>query len=142
MNFRPARRDDPDLNLTPLIDVVFLLLIFFMVSTTFDRNSMISITLPESSRENTELAPEIVDVAIDSDGKIYINDKLLINSGAETIRQALTEASSGLSDPMVIINADANATHQSVISVMDAARRSALNRITFATRTIDEEPGE
>ena len=117
MNFRPERRDEVDLDLTPLIDVVFLLLIFFMVSTTFEHNSEINITLPSSSKEVKEAKPDAVNVGLDAQGNVYINDKSLVNAQLETIKAALSDALVGLDEPPVIISADSNATHQSVINM-------------------------
>lgn len=139
MNFRSGKRDEVDLDITPLIDVVFLLLIFFMVSTTFDHNSEINITLPTSSKEITQAKPDAVNVGIDSQGVVYINDKALVNAQIETIRSALAEALVGLNEPPVIISADGDASHQSVVRVMDAARQLDLVKITFATQEIRDE---
>lgn len=139
MNFRSENRDEVNLDITPLIDVVFLLLIFFMVSTTFDHNSEINITLPSSSKEATEAKPDAVNIGLDAQGNVYINEKLLVNAQLETVKTALSEALVGLNDPPVIISADSNATHQSVIRVMDAARQLNLVKITFATQELKEE---
>ena len=139
MNFRPNRRDEVDLDITPLIDVVFLLLIFFMVSTTFEHNSEINITLPSSSKEITEAKPDAVNVGLDSEGNVYINDKALVNAQMDTIKTALSDALVGLNEPPVIISADANASHQSVVRVMDAARQLGLVKITFATQELKDE---
>ncbi len=139
MNLRPQRRDDVDLNITPLIDVVFLLLIFFMVSTTFDRESEINITLPEASEEYTEVEIDKLEISIDAEGKIYVNDQVLLNTQINTIREALRNAAYDLDEPQVLISADAQATHQAVVRVMDAARQLDLVKITFATTAMDEE---
>ena len=139
MNFKTERRDEVNLDITPLIDVVFLLLIFFMVSTTFEHNSEINITLPSSSKEVTEARPDAVNVGLDAQGNVYINDKALVNAQLETIKTALSEALVGLNEPPVIISADADATHQSVVRVMDAARQLGLVKITFATQEIKDE---
>jgi biopolymer transport protein ExbD len=139
MNFRSERRDEVDLDITPLIDVVFLLLIFFMVSTTFEHNSEINITLPSSSKEITEAKPDAVNVGLDAQGNVYINDKSLVNAQLETIKAALSDALVGLNEPPVIISADSNATHQSVVRVMDAARQLGLVKITFATQELQDE---
>jgi biopolymer transport protein ExbD len=139
MNLRSKRRDDVSLDITPLIDVVFLLLIFFMVSTTFDRESEIKITLPQASEEITELKTEKIEVDIDLQGRIFINRKPLLNSQLETIREALRDASLDLESPPVIINADAEARYQLVVRVMDAARQLGLLKITFATQKISEQ---
>lgn len=138
MNLRPQRKDDVELNLTPLIDVVFLLLIFFMVSTTFKRTSELNITLPQASEEYTKAKPDAVKVAIDARGRVYVNDRQLANSQLYTIREAIRDASHDLKKPTIIINADANATHQMVVRVMDAARQLNLLKITFATRKLKE----
>ncbi len=139
MNFRSERRDEVNLDITPLIDVVFLLLIFFMVSTTFEHNSEINITLPTSSKEVTKAKPDAVNVGLDSQGNVYINDKALVNAQLETIKMALSDALVGMNEPPVIISADANASHQSVVRVMDAARQLGLVKITFATQELKDE---
>ena len=138
MNFRAPRERDADINLTPLIDVVFLLLIFFMVSTTFVKESEIDLTLPEASAEVKETAAEQIDVAIDRDGTVYINEKALLNNRVDTLRKALGDAADG-NDPVVIISADARASHQSVVDIMDAARQAGLFRVTFPTRVREQE---
>ncbi|MFQ5659875.1 MAG: ExbD/TolR family protein [Gammaproteobacteria bacterium] len=139
MNFRPQRKDDVDVNITPLIDVVFLLLIFFMVSTTFDRESEINITLPKASEEYTDVKPDAVNIEVDIQGRVYINKQPLINSQLTTIREAIRNAIHDMENPPVIINADAQATYQLVIRVMDAARQLGLVNITFATQKLEEE---
>jgi len=142
MNLRPQRKDDVDINITPLIDVVFLMLIFFMVSTTFKRESEVNITLPEASEEYTEPKLDTVEVGVDAQGVVYVNGRKLINSQLLTVREALRDAALDLKDPPVIISADAQATHQSVIRIMDAARQLGLVRITFATQKIEHETPE
>lgn len=139
MNFRPQRKDDVDVNITPLIDVVFLLLIFFMVSTTFDRESEINITLPKASEEYTDVKPDAVNIEVDIQGRVYINKQPLINSQLTTIREAIRNAIHDMENPPVIINADAQAAYQLVIRVMDAARQLGLVNITFATQKLEEE---
>ena len=139
MNFRSERRDEVDLDITPLIDVVFLLLIFFMVSTTFEHNSEINITLPSSSKSVTEKKPNAVNVSLYAQGNIYINGEVISNGQIETIKMALSDALVGLKEPPIIINADSNATHQSVVRIMDAASQLGLVKITFATQDIKDE---
>lgn len=134
MNFRPPVNRDLDINLTPLIDVVFLLLIFFMVSTTFVKESEIDLTLPEASSELREEPDHAIQVSIDREGQIFVDDQALINVQVNTIRQALVSARGEQTDPIVIISADAAASHQKVVDVMDAARQAELFRITFPTR--------
>mgnify|MGYP003648173711 FL=1 len=138
MNFRPRGEEEVDVNLTPLIDVVFLLLIFFMVSTTFIRESEIELTLPEASAEARNDPTDKIDIAIDKSGRFFVNGNALINTQLATIRQALNDAKPDEGDPIVIISADAAATHQAVVTVMDAARQAGLNRITFPTKIHEE----
>ena len=140
MNFKSQRdNDEVNLDVTPLVDVVFLLVIFFMVATTFKHNAEINIVLPESTEELSEARPDAINIGIDARGNISIDDKPLLNAQMNTIKEAISESAVGLKEPPVIISADANATHQSVISVMDAARQLGLIRITFATLRIEEE---
>jgi biopolymer transport protein ExbD len=139
MKLRSRRREDVELNITPLIDVVFLLLIFFMVSTTFEKQSQMKITLPEASEEVTDVIPDSVTVEIDTKGRVFVNKQSLVNSQPITIREAIRDATHDMEAPMVIIRADADATHQSVVKVMDAARQLGLIKITFATQKAREE---
>lgn len=139
MNLRPQRKDDVELNITPLIDVVFLLLIFFMVSTTFERESEINITLPEASEEYTDTQLDKVEIAIDAEGRLFVNEQSLLNSQLGTIKDAIQNALYDLEDPQIIISADAKATHQLVVRVMDAARQLNLVKITFATQGIEDD---
>lgn len=133
MNLRPRNDDDVDLNLTPLIDVVFLLLIFFMVSTTFVKESEIKLDLPVASTAALPAEDSTVKIAIDARGRYFVNENLLVNSQAETIEKAIKEAAGDDESPLIIINADKQTSHQSVISVLDAARRLEFLRINFAT---------
>lgn len=139
MNFRPRRKDDVELNVTSFIDVVLLLLIFFMVSTTFGKKSEISITLPEATDAPVTQVPDTINITLDSQGRVFVNEAPLVNAQSNTIREAIRGVASGLTDPVVIINADAETTHQAVVRVMDAARQLSLSRITFSTRVLDEK---
>lgn len=141
MNFRQPRSREVDVNLTPLIDVVFLLLIFFMVSTTFVKESKIDLTLPEASEELREHTVTRIEVAIDREGNVFVNEQALVNSRVETVRQALSEARAAAedADPVVVISADAQTSHQAVVDAMDAARQVGLLRVTFPTRTRAED---
>ena len=139
MNFRPRKNSgDLELNVTSFIDVVLLLLIFFMVSTTFGKKSEINITLPESAAANVVTEPATINIVLDLQGRVYINDNPLVNAQLSTVREALRQASRNMKDPVVIISADAETTHQSVVRVMDAARQLSLSRITFATRVLEQ----
>ncbi|MCK5499171.1 MAG: biopolymer transporter ExbD [Gammaproteobacteria bacterium] len=139
MNFRPRPSEELELNITPLIDVVFLLLIFFMVSTTFDHESEMNITLPEASKEIAQAKPDAINVAIDGQSRIYVNEKELINSRISTIKEALYDIAIDLEDAPIIISADEEAPYQMVIRTMDAARQLGLIKITFATRINEED---
>lgn len=138
MNFKVDRKEEVDVNITPLIDVVFLLLIFFMVSTTFEHESEINITLPEASREYVDSKPDVIRIAVDANERVFINDRPLLNSQLITIKEALRDSLHDREDVPVVINADAETSHQSVIKVMDAARQLGLVKITFATQILDE----
>ena len=132
MKFRHKPPEDLDVNITPLIDVVFLLLIFFMVSTTFDRQSELSIELPEASGEIAETEPLDIEVFIGPKGEYSINGKTLLNTQIESLLRAMREVAGDNREPRVIISADKNATHQSVMTAMDAARQLGFLHITFA----------
>ncbi|MGY8813324.1 MAG: ExbD/TolR family protein [Gammaproteobacteria bacterium] len=139
MNLNPKHKEELELNITPLVDVVFLLLIFFMVSTTFERNSEITLTLPNASDAIKEINVDTVSISIDAQEQIFINDVQIMNSQLRTIRESLIQHVEGMNEPTIIINADANASHQSVVKVMDAARQLSLTRITFSTQVYEEE---
>ena len=131
MNFRHRKAEELDVNITPLVDVVFLLLIFFMVSTTFDRQSELNIELPEASGEITESEVVDVEIFIKRDGKFIINDNA-VSSNIDSLLRALREAAGDNSDPRVIISADKETTHQAVMTAMDAARQLGFIHITFS----------
>jgi biopolymer transport protein ExbD len=139
MNFQPSPRDELQLDITPLIDVVFLLLIFFMVSTTFDHESEVNITLPKASKEIAQAKPDAINIAIDNQSRIYINEKELLNSQISTIKGAIYDISVDLPDAPIIISADEEAPFHMVIRTMDAARQLGLVKITFATRINEED---
>lgn len=139
MNFKPNPPEEVDLNITPLIDVVFLLLIFFMVSTTFDHESEVNITLPQASKEIAQAKPDAINVAIDGESRIFINKQELVNSQISTIKEALYDISFDLEDAPIIISADEETPYQVVIRTMDAARQLGLIKITFATRINEED---
>jgi biopolymer transport protein ExbD len=141
MNLQPSDDDELDINITPLIDVVFLLLIFFMVSTTFTRQSQINLSLPQASEEVVAHEIEKVEVAVDADGRYYINHQALVNAQMTTIKQGISNVAGVLHDPVIVVSADAGAAHQSVVKILDAARQLGYVRITFAT-TIEEEESE
>lgn len=127
-------RAQPEVNLTSLIDVVLLLLIFFMVSTSFVKQSQIEIRLPETdSAVLVEEVPESIDLMITETGSVFINGRELINNRPETIRNALRKISGGDSSLPLTISADANAKHQFVVTSMDVAGRLGFTKINIAT---------
>lgn len=131
MNFRAPQSDDVDVNLTPLIDVVFLLLIFFMVSTSFVKESQIKLSLPEASDEVQELPADTIEVAVDENGVWFVNGHALADRSDAALSSALAEVSREQGEPVLVISADRSTPHQDVIDIMDVARRLGLSRITF-----------
>ncbi|HRH81161.1 MAG TPA: biopolymer transporter ExbD [Thiobacillaceae bacterium] len=136
MNFqRGHRRDYPEINLIPLIDVLLVILIFLMVTTTYARFAELQINLPEAQGDTAKEAPAQINVDVDAIGAYHINQTALAVGGVEALRQALAAAADGEKEPVVVISADSRTPHQAVITVMDAARRAGLNRVTFVTQT-------
>ena len=115
-----------------------MLVIFFVVSTTFEKYSRININLPKAREERPETEVEKVDIALDARGNVYVGGKALVNTQVMTIREALRDAAHDLRSPTIVISADADATHQSVVRVMDAARQIGLVKITFVTERIED----
>lgn len=140
MKLRERQRDKVEVNITPLIDVVFLLLIFFMVSTTFDARSRIKVQLPQATTEHLEDVPDSITVQIAADGTVAMNDGFeLVSSTPKILRRAMSQIAKGRTDMPVVIKADAQASHQSVMTVMDVASQLGLNRITFAGSKLAQE---
>jgi biopolymer transport protein ExbD len=136
MNLRGLRnRDDPEINFIPLIDVLLVILIFLMVTTTYQRVAELQITLPEADADAAKQRPKEVNVGIDAQGRYVIDKNVFTFTTVGALGEMLRKAAGDTKDPVVIINADANATHQSVIHVMEAARQAGLVHITFATQT-------
>ena len=133
MNFRGRTRGKVDISLTPMIDVVFLLLIFFMVTTTFNRETELKIRLPEA--QGTEKQKETqVEVTIDAEGRFYVNKHQVVNQKLETLKKAITEAAGASRKIPFVISADGKTPHQAVISVLDVAGQLGFVHITFATK--------
>ena len=136
MNLRGSRpRDDPEINFIPLIDVLLVILIFLMVTTTYQRVAELQITLPEADAEPLKERPKEINVGIDAQGRYVINKAVFTFTTAAALTDALKEAAGDAKDPVVIISADASATHQSVVHVMEAARNAGYIHITFATQS-------
>ena len=135
MNFSKRRPDEPEINLIPFIDVLLVVLIFLMLTTTYSKFTELQVTLPVADAEKLRERPAEIIVAIAADGRYAVNRKPIEGRSVEVLAAELTAAVAGSGDPVVIISADATAAHQSVVNVMDAARRAGLPRLTFATQT-------
>ncbi len=135
MNFRPHPRDEPEINLIPFIDVLLVVLIFLMLSTTYSKFTELQVKLPAADAEQLRDYPREVIVAVSSDGRYMVNKTLVNGRSIESLGAALSEAAKAGKDSIIIISADASATHQAVITVMEAARRQGLMQITFATQS-------
>jgi biopolymer transport protein ExbD len=134
MNLRPDRSDERvDVNLTPLIDVVFLLLIFFMVSTTFDRHAKLKVELPEASAKTEQQLEDPIILSIDAKGNYFIDDRQVVNTQLETLKIALQKTVADKKDVSLVLRADAKTPHQSVVRAMDAASQLGLTRLSIAT---------
>jgi biopolymer transport protein ExbD len=135
MNLRGDRtRDDPEINFIPLIDVLLVILIFLMVTTTYQRVAELQITLPEAQANEAKPKPKEVVVGVDAQGR-YVIDRSVFNfTSVAEFAQLLRRAAGDAAEPVIIINADANATHQAVVHVMEAARAAGYIHITFATQ--------
>jgi biopolymer transport protein ExbD len=136
MNLRGVRgREDPEINFIPLIDVLLVILIFLMVTTTYQRVAELQITLPEAEADAAKQRPKEINVGIDAQGRYVVDKNVFTFTTVAALADMLKRAAGDAKEPVVIINADANATHQSVIHVMEAARQAGLVHITFATQT-------
>ncbi|OGB39405.1 MAG: biopolymer transporter ExbD [Burkholderiales bacterium RIFCSPLOWO2_12_67_14] len=134
MNFRPGSRDEPEINLIPFIDVLLVVLIFLMLTTTYSKFTELQVNLPVADAQAPRENPKEVIVSVSNDGRYSINKQLLEGNGVEMLTRALSLSAQDNREAVVVISADAAATHQSVINVMDAARRAGLVQITFATQ--------
>jgi biopolymer transport protein ExbD len=139
VNFkRLAGRDEPEINLIPLIDVLLVILIFLMVTTTYARFAELQINLPEANGDTTKETPSQIAVDVDASGNYRINNAPVAGHDVESLTAAMVAAGAGQKQPVVVISADAQTTHQSVIRVMDAARRAGYTRVTFVTQSATE----
>ena len=135
MHFRRRSNDEPEINLIPFIDVLLVVLIFLMLSTTYSKFTEMKVSLPIADTDAQRDYPKELIVAVGSDGNYSINRTLLQGRSLDVVAAALSESSKGAKDTVVVISADASAKHQSVVTVMEAARRVGLNQITFATQS-------
>ena len=131
-------REELSINITPLIDVVFLLLIFFMITTTFNRENRLQLTLPKTQIELMKIQPAQIEIVVAKDGKYTVNGRGLLDRRTETLRQVLELESQGDINMPILLIADAEATHQSVISAMDAVGQSGFFRLNIATQRPEE----
>ncbi len=138
MKFRESEPEQTELNLTPLIDVVFLLLIFFMVSTTFQKESELKIQLPQAATDKPPIDADKIEVMVDATGKTHVGGRELVNSSLATVRQALQKAANGRRDIPLIIRADKGTPYQAIVTVMDAGSQIGLLRMSLPTLRVQE----
>ena len=139
MKLSPPKADGPDINLTPMIDVVFLLLLFFMVSTSFIRESSLKIDLPEASGQATVVQESSIDIIINTNGHYIINNVILENPSLKQLSTHLQQAVGDNKEPHIIISADANAKYHFIVTAMDIAQQLGYSRLTLATRQTTKE---
>ena len=136
MNLRAGKtREEPEINFIPLIDVLLVILIFLMVTTTYQRIAELQITLPEAAADPMQQRPKEINVGVDAQGRYVIDKNVIQFTTVSALADAIKRAAGDAKEPVVIVNADANATHQSVIHVLEAARQVGIIHITFATQT-------
>jgi biopolymer transport protein ExbD len=134
MNFRKHQPEEPEINLIPFIDVLLVVLIFLMLSTTYSKFTELQVVLPVADADKPRDNPREIIVSVSGEGRYAINRKVLEGRSVELLAAELAVAAAGANDTTVIISADATTAHQSVVTVMDAARRAGLAKLTFATQ--------
>jgi biopolymer transport protein ExbD len=135
MNFRRRRTEEPEINLIAFIDVLLVILIFLMLSTTYSRFTQLQVRLPTADVEPLRQRPNELIVAVGANGDLSVNNKPVLGRGVGALTTAITDAASAGTETVLVISADAQAQHQSVVMVMEAARGAGLNQITFATQS-------
>jgi biopolymer transport protein ExbD len=135
MNFRPRQKEEPEINLIPFIDVLLVILIFLMLSTTYSKFTEMQIKLPVADVDAQRDYPKEVLVSVSSEGDYSVDKQAVGSRNVVELSNAIQAAAKAGKDTVIIINADASAKHQAVISVMEAARRAGLTQITFATQS-------
>ncbi|MGB0514273.1 MAG: ExbD/TolR family protein [Wenzhouxiangellaceae bacterium] len=138
MRLQQEQDEEPEINLTSLIDVVFLLLIFFMVSATFERQALLRVELPEASTAARESVPDKVELIITETGDYFIGENMLADTRKSTLRLALSQAFTANPDAVLVVRADAGAEHRMVVRAMDAAAAEGISRLSIATVEEDE----
>ncbi len=140
MNLRPHRREAPRVDITPLIDVVFLMLIFFMVSTTFDKQTQLKVDLPSAATiDSSEKPADKIEITIDAKGDFYVNERELVKHDADTLRRTLQKIADGRADLPIVVSGDRNAPLQSMMTVLDVAAQLNMVRLSFVARQADPE---
>lgn len=134
IQFRNGSREEPEINLIPFIDILLVVLIFLMLTTTYSKYTELQVNLPVADAEQPREHPREIIVAVGQDGRYAVAGQVLDGATVDVLVRALQQAAQDSREPVVIISADAAATHQAVVNVMDAARRSGLSQITFATQ--------
>ena len=140
LNFRRQRPEEPEINLIPFIDVLLVILIFLMLSTTYSKFTELQVSLPVADADQARDRPHEIVIAVGADGRYAIDKKPIDGRSVDVLAAELTAASAGSKDMILIISADATVAHQSVINVMDAARRAGLAKLTFATQSTSGAP--
>lgn len=134
MNFQRGRtREEPEINLIPMIDILLVILIFMMVTTTYAKFSELQINLPQASGEQSSAPANVLNVSVDASEHYAINNAVTAYTDVSGLAQALRKAAGEQQDPTIIINADAKTPHQAVVNIMEAARQAGYGRITFTT---------
>ena len=141
MNFRPRTKDEPEINLIPFIDVLLVVLIFLMLSTTYSKFTEVQLKLPVADTDAQRDYPKEVLVSVTADGNYNVNRNAVAGRNVDALAAALRDSAKAGKESVVIISADASAKHQAVITVMEAARRAGLNQITFAAQTSAQAGG-
>lgn len=146
MNLREPRAEEPlELNLVSLVDIVFTMLLFFVLTTTFDRRADIALELPEAESAEVSERRDHIEITIDPDGRFYVQGQALVESSLDSLRRALGEAVEGGAPseaPRVVITADGTSPHQAVVTAMDATRQLGINRVTIATSLQQGTPAD
>ncbi|MCB1598967.1 MAG: biopolymer transporter ExbD [Lysobacterales bacterium] len=140
MKFTAPESDDLEITVIPLIDVILVLLIFFMATATFDQNSRIKVQLPEASSEATPAADQPLIVQIDAEGRYFVNNSEVINSRIETLKSALQQQGGDPAKQSVVLRADARTQHQAVVTAMDALAQTGYRNLSIATVRASESP--
>lgn len=139
MKLQQEEHEEPEINLTSLIDVVFLLLIFFMVSTTFERQALLRLDLPEASTAEAESVPDIVEFIVTDDGRLFLGEQELVDQRQATVRAAIAERFEANPEAVLVVRADGEAPHRLVVRVLDSAAAEGVRRVSIAAVEGDAE---